>query len=159
MVDFKKACGFFGHREVIGDSELYEELCRLVKELVEKKDIETFLFGSRSRFDSLCYNAVSCIKEQYQNIKRVYVRAEYPFITKEYEEYLLKDYEYTYYPDKMIGAGRAVYVERNIEIINNSEYCIFYYNPNRDIKQSGTKKAYDYALRKGVKTYNLYKGE
>lgn len=157
MVKFKNACGVFGHREVEDNSELFNEICELIRELVQKRDINTFLFGSRSNFDRLCYNAVTHVKEQYKNIKRVYVRAEYPFISREYEEYLLKDYEYTYFPDKIICAGRAVYVERNMEIIDNSSCCIFYYNANTRTKKSGTKIAFEYATKKGVDIYNLYR--
>ena len=36
----------------------------------------------------------------------------------------------TYYPSKMIDAGKAAYVERNYEMINNSRYCICYYDEN-----------------------------
>ena len=150
-VKFKNACGFFGHRDISGDDELFRKLCELIKELVEKRNIDTFLFGSRSKFNNLCRDAVKYVMKEYPKIKRVYVRAEYPFINKDYEDYLLEEYEYTYFPEKILGAGRAVYVERNIEIINNSEYCIFYYNVQRTLEKSGTKKAYDYATKKGIK--------
>ncbi len=79
------------------------------------------------------------------------MRAEFPFINHDYLNYLLKSYDETYYPEKLLGAGRAAYVERNIEMINNSKYCIVYYDaPNAPTtRKSGTKIALDYAIKKG----------
>ena len=79
------------------------------------------------------------------------MRAEFPFINYDYLTYLLKSYDDTYYPEKLLGAGRAAYVERNYEMINNSKYCIVYYDePNAPTtRKSGTKIALDYALKKG----------
>ena len=70
------------------------------------------------------------LKKTYPLIKRVYVRSNYPNIDKSYEEYLLKSYEETYFPPKLENAGKYSYVERNYEMIDNSTYCIFYYNEN-----------------------------
>ena len=86
--------------------------------------------------------------QNYPFIKRVYVRAEYPNIDENYKRYLLNDYEETYYPDKIMGAGRAVYVERNYEMIRNSKYCVFYFKneENSKSRKSGTKTALDFAF-------------
>jgi hypothetical protein len=63
---------------------------------------------------------------------------------------LLKNYEDTYYPEKIINSGRASYIERNYEMIDNSQYCIVYYDePNAPTsRKSGTKIALDYAVKK-----------
>ena len=59
-------------------------------------------------------------------------------------------------------AGRAAYIERNYAMINDSDYCLFYYNKNylpsqRKYKKrcinyyqpkSGTAIAYKYAKQK-----------
>ena len=34
----------------------------------------------------------------------------------------------TYYPEKMIAAGKAAYIERNYEMISKSKYCIVFYD-------------------------------
>lgn len=103
------------------------------------------------------YEIVTKIKEKYPHIKRIYVRAEYPDINDGYKNYLLKNYEETYYPPKIIGAGKAVYVKRNYEIIDNSQYCVVYYNeknaPNN--RKSGTEIALNYAIKKGKVIINL----
>jgi len=113
--------------------------------------VDTFLFGSKSEFDRLCLELVTKLKEKYPHVKRIYVRAEFPFINDDYLNYLLKSYDDTYYPEKLHGAGRAAYVERNYEMINNSKYCIVYYDEQNapTTRKSGTKIAIDYAIKKG----------
>ena len=90
------------------------------------------------------------LKEKYPHIKRIYVRAEYPYISEHYKNYLLESYEDTYYPKKIISAGRAAYVERNYEMIDNSRFCIVYYDEANapTTRKSGTKIALDYAIKK-----------
>lgn len=90
--------------------------------------MDTFLFGSKSRFNSLCWELVTEIKEIYPHLKRIYVRAEFPIIDNDYKAYLLNFYEDTYYPEMLLGTGRSVYIHRNCEIIDRSQYCILYYN-------------------------------
>lgn len=118
-------CCFIGHRTIDETEKLKFQLNSIIEMLIVKNHVKTFLFGSRSRFNDLCYETVSALMRNYPFIKRVYVRAEYPVIDENYKRYLLKDYEETYYPDKIRGAGSAVYVERNYEMIRKSKYCVF----------------------------------
>ena len=126
-----KSCCFFGHRKINETEELKERLTEIIEKLIVDENVDTFLFGSKSRFNSLCQETVTEIKEKYPHIKRVYVRAEYPYISEHYKNYLLESYEDTYYPEKIMNSGRASYIERNYEMIDNSQYCIVYYDePN-----------------------------
>ena len=77
------------------------------------------------------------------------MRAEFPLINEEYKEYLLELYDDTFYPEKLFGAGRSVYVERNREMINNSRFCIFYCDKsNAPVeRKSGTRLALEYAIK------------
>ena len=73
----------------------------------------------------------------------------------------------------LITKGKAAYVERNYEMIDNSSYCVIYYDENylpprrknsrRDLfdyqPNSGTKLAYDYAVKKGKSIMNLCTNE
>ncbi len=79
------------------------------------------------------------------------MRAEYPYISEQYKSYLLESYDDTYYPEKIRNSGRASYVERNYEMIDNSYYCIVYYDELciPTTRRSGTKIALDYAMKKG----------
>ena len=70
----------------------------------------------------------------------------------------------------MENAGRASYVERNQEMINQSDYCVVHYDENylppkrrnsrRDLfeyqPKSGTAVAYDYAVKKKKEIINVF---
>ena len=105
------------------------------------------MFGSKSRFNSLCHELVTNAKRKHPHIKRIYVRAEFPLINDDYKSFLLESYEDTYYPEQIIGAGKAAYVERNQHMIKSSCFCIFYYKEDYSKRKSGTKLALDYALK------------
>ena len=150
----ENTCCFVGHRKIEDTGELRTKVIEIIENLIIKEKVDTFLFGSKSQFDSLCLNLVTQIKEKYPHIKRIYVRAEFPYIGEKYKTYLLNFYDETYCPEKVIGAGKAVYVKRNYEMIDKSKYCIIYYNPSVTSK-SGTKIALDYAIKKGRKVIKL----
>ena len=146
----ENTCCFIGHREINVTDELKEKLRMVIKRLIIEESIDTFLFGSKSHFDNLCYDIVTEIKKKYPHIKRIFVRAEYPYIDESYEAYLLESYEDTYFPKSVLGAGKASYVKRNCEMIDNSRFCIVYYKEDYTPKgrKSGTKIALAYAVRK-----------
>jgi len=167
---YYNACCFLGHRKIEASQELKDRLYKAIEMLITDKKVTSFLFGSKSQFDTLCHAIVTKLKEKYTYLERIYVRAEFPYIDEHYKEYLSKSYEDTYYPDKILKAGRAVYIERNYEKINKSNFCIIYYNkkympPKRKQSKnqvafyqpnSGTKLAYDYAIKKGLEMINVF---
>ena len=149
---------FIGHKRIENGGELISLLRKTIVELINK-GVTTFLFGSMSEFDRVSWETVTEIKKEHPFIKRVYVRSAYQDIDKSYEKYLLKFYEETYFPSDIENAGKYSYVERNYEMINNSKYCVFYYNENyaKSIKRrSGTQIAYEYAIKKKKAVINLY---
>ena len=152
----RETCCFFGHRELDVSGELVNNLRSVIERLIDD-GVCRFLFGSKSEFNSLCLQIVSELKEKHPHITRVYVRAEFPYIDEDYRSYLLKQYEDTYYPDRLLNAGRAVYVERNYEMIDSSGYCVVYYDDSYAPakRKSGTRLAYEYATKKGLEIVNM----
>lgn len=157
---------FIGHRNTKTSKELISLLKKTVETLINK-GATTFLFGSMSKFNDLSWDVVTQLKAQYPFLRRVYVRSAYQHIDKSYEDYLLKSYEETYFPPKITKAGKSSYVERNYEMIDRSTYCIFYYDKNYipqrknnalllSSPNSGTKIAYEYAIKKRKQIINLY---
>ena len=154
-----KVCCFIGHRNVKKTTELKEKLMNTVRWLISEKDVSKFLFGGKSYFDDFCQEVVKELKNEFPHIKRVYLRTTYPELGEPYLGYILRDFEDTYVPKGVENAGVASYVERNQAMINASDYCIFYYNPNyqpprrkyskRSVgdyqPKSGTSLAYEYA--------------
>ena len=154
-----KTCCFIGHRTIDETEELKSKLCEIIEKLIVDENVDTFLFGSKSRFNDLCHEIVTEIKEKHPHIKRIYVRAEYSDIDDTYKAYLLENYDDTYYPEHIIGSGRAAYVERNYEMINKSQYCIVYYDEQNapTTRKSGTKIALDYAIKQNNKIIRFSK--
>lgn len=162
---------FIGHRKLQFNSNFRLQLKKLILTLIDDRNANTFLFGSRSDFNDLCLEIVTEIQKERTNIKRIYVRAEYPYINKDYEDYLLESYDATYIPENVAGAGKAAYVERNYHMIDKADLCIFYYNKNykpplkpttksritRKQPKSGTNVAYEYAVKQQKEIINLFK--
>ena len=121
---------FIGHRKIQNKKNLSEKLKDTILNLIDDKQVDTFLFGSRSAFDELCLETITEIQQIRPHIKRIYIWASYPYIDSDYETYLLKFYDATYIPDKIENAGKAAYVERNEYMIDTADICIFYYNEN-----------------------------
>ncbi|MBO5889380.1 MAG: hypothetical protein J6Q58_04500 [Clostridia bacterium] len=166
-----KSCSFIGHRNTKETPKLLAELKKIVIRLITEENVKIFLFGSKSKFDDLCHSVLVDLQEKYCDIKLIYVRSHFPYINESYKDYLLQYYDDTIMPTKVINAGKASYVERNQEIIDASDFCIFYYNLKYKPKlrkqsktsiiyyqpNSGTKLAYEYAKQKKKPIINLYK--
>ena len=178
---------FIGHRVVAEAEQLKICLIETVSRLISD-GADTFLFGSRSEFDDLCWEIVTEMQKQHPNIKRIKYTAPYEssFTSQEerkrFEQVVLqltgkeincKDYESAVTSQKSANATKNTYVMRNQDMIDNSDVCVFYYNkeylpPRRkqakrnvtDYQpQSGTAVAYIYAKRKNKKIINLCQTE
>ena len=171
-----KVCSFFGHRSIEITEELKQKLKETIEYLIVNHNVLTFLFGSRSNFDYLCHLIVTELKEKYPTIKRIAYTCRNEACTLESERQKWEEI-YSYFQKRevrLLGveeecehktkytAGRASYVERNQAMINDSDYCVFYYDDNyqpemrkyskRSVNyyqpNSGTKLAYAYAKQK-----------
>ncbi len=143
-------CCFLGHREIVVTENLRKELSQLIEKLIVEEKVDTFLFGSKSQFNDFCYKLVASIKHRHPQIQRIYVRAEYPVINEPYRQFLLKHYESTYYPLSVNNAGKLSYMKRNMEMIDKSDICVFYYDETyaSNARVSGTKYAFEYATKR-----------
>ena len=164
------SCSFFGHRNTILTDGEKNKLERLIENLI-RKGVKTFLFGNKSKFYEECHKIVSDLMAKYEGLKRVmYVVKSQGIIfsfqkekwQKRYNEMGLKDYIIDVEEKREFKninyAGKASYIERNLEMIDESDYCIFYYNEifTKKLKtKSGTALAYDYAMKKKKKIINL----
>ncbi len=172
------ACCFIGHRKVQDKELVFLAVKKTVERLIIENGVRTFHFGSKSEFDDLCHLAVTELQSKYPDIVRVNYNRKSEYVVKPNEkadlqeswsrllkkDIRLKDFEKSKMSDRLINAGKASYVERNEDMINDSEYCIFYYKeeytpePNPYYKssgKSGTKLAYDYAVRKKKNIINI----
>lgn len=181
----RKSCCFIGHRKIQITDRLIAKLTAEIETLTEN-GVTRFLFGSRSNFNTLCHKLITELKTKYPDVKRIAYDTksessvlEEERITKEglYGSILKKDvhllgYEEVYKPDIVYVSGKASYIERNQIMIDNSDYCVFYYDENYTPEQrkisaknvgglwtsanSGTAIAYQYAKKKGKRVINVF---
>lgn len=179
-----KTCSFFGHRNFLPTEELKHKIKSVLEELIIKENVHSFLFGSKSDFDYVCCLIVTELKEKYTNVKRVSYtcKSEACILETEKEKWLSiyssvfnKEVSFLCFDEEFnfknkFTAGRASYVERNQAMIDNSDFCVFYYNQNYKPQirksskrsnyyyqpKSGTAIAYAYAVKKKKNIINLF---
>lgn len=178
-----KTCCYIGHRKIEKTDGLEKEIYDYIENLIVNENVKVFLFGSRSEFDFLCQSVVADLKVKYPFIKRIgySCKSESVILESEREKW---EKIYSHLEKKGIRltcvdeefehktkytAGKAAYVERNQAMIENSDYCLFYYNEKYVVPQrrdrglgyyrskSGTALAYNYAKRKKKIIKNFYK--
>ena len=168
-------CSFFGHRDIEITDALVNQIESIVVNLIENNSVERFLFGSKSMFNDLCHKIVTELKNKYSNIIRVAYPcvSEDPVLEKDKVELenscskvlgtkvSLQTYDEIVENEKIWRAGKSAYIQRNYKMIEDSDFCVFYYSlayiPKEKTRcnkmiyyqpKSGTKLAYDYAIKK-----------
>lgn len=178
-------CSFFGHRNAELNDKQLERLRNYIENLIVNHNVNTFLFGSRSDFDFICHKIVTELKVKYPFIVRKCYTCRSETCTLEKERQYWEEVYSHFRKEKvtLLGveeevehktkytSGRASYVERNQAMIDDSDYCIFYYDENyqppmrkyskRSVccyqPNSGTALAYNYAKQKKKIIWNLLK--
>ncbi len=145
------AC-FIGHRKVENSDYLKNEIFSVMEKLIAS-GVTTFLFGSKSEFDDLCRQQATALKSVHPHLHRIYVRAEYELISDSYLSYLLQEVDETFYPDNVKNSKQGVYVKRNQYMIDRSDFCVFYFNPQTN---SGVKTAYTFAQKRKKQLINVF---
>ena len=154
-----KTCCIIGHRNFEKSKELELKVKGVVANLIEKENVTEFLFGSRSKFIDFCYDIITECRNDYPNIKRIFVRAEYPIISDDYYNYLKTFYEDSYFYSEKLISNSFSYIRRNKFMIDKSDFCIFYFDDKYIPKtktRSGTGIAYEYAIKKGKEIVNVF---
>lgn len=148
-----------GHRHIPQTQELADKVQAAVYALVVEEHANTFLFGSKSEFNDLCWRAVTSVRQEFPDIRRIYVRSAYPYVSEAYLEYLLSLYDETYFPPQIEGAGYRSYVKRNQEMIGKCDVLFCYYSDEHVEKMcrpSGTGVAVRYARKNGKRIWNIW---
>ena len=140
-------CSIIGHRDVVLNETNITNVSTIFEKLINNHN-EVFLFGSNSNFNNQCYSIISKLKMKYTNIKRIWVRAEYPILPYSYNNYVKSHFEYTFFSNKLKNSKKFIYISRNKLMIDYSDVCVFFYDYSKPNKHSGTKIAYEYAMKK-----------
>ena len=171
--DMGKTCCVIGHRK-IADNEVMRRLIRTeVIAMIETKEVNTFIFGSKSRFDNLCYKIVTDLKKtHYPFLCRIAYITKGQFVVTEEERERFENvlnkitdkdmgltaFDRIEYHDILDKSGKASYIERNRLMIDASDYCLFYYDESYRPPHgnSGTALAYAYATKKRKTIIDLF---
>lgn len=165
-----KTCSFIGHRNAILSDLQITYLYNLIENLVVCQHVDIFIIGSRSKFNDICHKIVTDIKMKHHHIQRLAYTCKHEVCVLANKKSLLEK-TYTRLSNKKINllemenevefknkylCGKASYIKRNFAIIDDSDFCIFYYNKNYTPKttNSGTAIAYNYAIWKNNKYNN-----
>lgn len=165
----EKIVCFIGHRKVEDVSLVRKKVSILVYRLLDQ-GIYCFAFGDHSDFDQICWEEITKIKEIENRIRRIHYRKDYPIIAEKDMSVFYHDYEDNRFAERAMGAGKASYIKRNQQMIEDSSICVFYFQKERRLPQrktnrkdaslfqpqSGTALAFDYAEKKGKTIINLY---
>ena len=164
-----------GHRKAPEGPELVVRIYETLFDLIVNQGVDTFYFGSKSRFDTFCFEAVMELRHSYPHVKTVYVRANYEHIEKSYEDYLLESYDETYYPDTVRDSHELCYVIRDAALVEVCDvlltYCATNYEPPRKTPKnkmmapvetakkpkSGTQMAVLFAKKRKKRIINLFR--
>lgn len=150
-----KICSFFGHREIEITEDLVLKLTVFIEKLIVNKNFGIFYFGGFGMFDDLCYKIVSQLKQKYPYVKRIFCLSDprHQRVSKrpnwlkneEYEEYVYLELKYDYWYTRIYF--------RNCEMINRSDFVIFYAKENED---SGAYKALQHAIKNKKDFINFF---
>lgn len=160
-----KSCCIIGHRKINATKEFVEKIKETLLNLVIHKNVDRFLFGNNGEFNDLCYKLVNELKNKFSNIKTVfysrYDEVAFTFEEKENYDYKSKTKPFPYkcfdeiVEDEQVhqANGKYSFVLRNKVMIENSDFCLFYYLKDYQLpkmfgkqRNSGTKIAYEFAV-------------
>ena len=148
---------FVGHADFNNVPNIEEKLKSMLDFMISEYLCSTFIFGSKSAFDDFCWKIVNDLKKKYPNIILV------NFACKHEHPLLRKNAHGQKCFDKIVrpinrDVGKYVYIERNKAMIDERDFCVFFYDENHQSKSrnSGTKIAYEYAKRKNKRISNLF---
>ena len=172
------ACCFIGHRKIQDKEAVLPHVKAIVEMLIKEKGVRIFNFGSKSEFDDLCYAVVTEFQNNFPDIIRVFYNRKSEYAVGKDEkanleeiwsrllkkDVSIKDCDSSKMSDRVFRAGKASYVERNREMIDDSDFCVFFYieeyKPETELHRkssgkSGTDIAYEYAVGKKKPIINV----
>ena len=125
-----KSCVFFGHRWISLSKQEQTLLQDTITNLITKAGVTDFVFGGYGSFDSIAFQTVSQLKNQYPLIKRVRALSYFPK-NQEDIDYLNQLYDLVYLPEGVeIGPQRYAITKRNRILAKECDFMVCYVMSN-----------------------------
>ena len=147
-----KAISFFGHSDCECTSELFEKVYALVKYGIMFEGVQIFYFGGFSAFDTMCWEVVTKLREEFSHIQRVFCVPQYKWLRKPPKWFNKTDYEAVEFPTLKFEYWYTSIYYRNCAVIDQSDFIIFY---AQERARSGAFKALQYAKKQKKDFINL----
>ena len=151
---YEKSCSVFGHSKIKITKELENYLKSTFKMLITQENVKYFYFGGFGEFDDLCHSIITELKNEYPEVYRIFCLSDprHQRLSKRPKWLKDEDYEEITYLDLNFDYWYSRIYYRNCEIIDRSDFVIFYVNHT---EQSGAYKALQYAKRKKKQIINV----
>lgn len=152
-----KSCCFTGHRYIPGLEQqvMRYKLYNLVESLILEEGVEIFYNGGALGFDMMAAFTVISLKKQYPNIKLYMVLPcrnqdkNWSAQSRKSYKQILSQADKTYYTSEDYEHGCMH--RRNRFMVDNSDYCVAYYNGG----SGGTAYTVKYAKNRGVEIFYI----
>lgn len=135
--------GFIGHRTVKYKEMIELKLIKKINTLIDI-GVNEFVFGSNSEFDNICYHII----ENYNKKITIFCCGKEN-----------RRYDKIFYTNVPFENRKNIYIERNKSLIDYCDIIIFYFDDQYSFPKtnSGTRIAYEYALRKRKQVFNIFR--
>lgn len=115
-------CCFLGHKDT--PSSVAPELEKVLIELIENKNMDSFLMGHQGSFDYMALAALRRLKERYPHITYSIVLSYMPGQKTEWESYAPEE---TVYPEGLESIHPRFAISwRNNWMLNESDFVVCY---------------------------------
>ena len=149
-----KKCCFAGHSTIYSNEKIYNDLIKVIEQLITEKNVCEFYVGNYGDFDGLCARVVRNLKKE--KFPHIELNLVVPYITidiNEYKEVYYKNYDNILMADIPISTPhRLRIIKCNEYMVQKCNYIICY------IKHSwgGARKTFEYAQkRKNISIINI----
>ena len=116
-------CTFFGHR--ICPKDIKEVLYTALKNLIEEKNVTTFLLGEEGSYDKYVLEVLEQLSTKYKNISYTVVKAY--LRNRRSENFKQIDFSKTVFPDEITKVPKRFAISRrNDWMLKQSKYVITY---------------------------------
>lgn len=137
---------FFGHRELTHFVDIQEQLEKLIRQLLEKKEYVEFLVGRNGAFDSLVSSVIRMVKREYRDDNSCHILV-LPYYTKEYS-YNISYFEKFFDEVEICKESENAFFKsaiqiRNKNMVDRSDLTVFYIEK----ESGGAYSTYKYAQK------------
>lgn len=146
-----KICTFFGHRDIMIDSDLEERLENIIRDLIKYQGVDEFWLGGYSRFDDTANSILQRLKKtEYPHIHLCFMVAYVP--SSNTVDWYNQNYDSLFCPlEADFVPKRFAISRRNCYMADHADYMVCFV----DRKCGGAYRAVRRAIRQGKKVYNI----